>query len=95
MSASSLLSLKRLKQPNGLQGTIDHSFHIGGMTHLLLMGVDPFIVMVQGHWKSTAFLDYWCSCEEIIPTFISFSQSSKSSILTTMSSFKQCLPSSI
>ena len=68
-----------------------HSFCIGGTTHLLLMGVDPFIIMVQGHWKSVAFLEYWQSCEEIIPTFIDFSQSSKSSILSTMSAFKQCL----
>ena len=22
------------------------------------MGVDPFIVIVQGHWESTAFLDF-------------------------------------
>jgi len=35
-----------------------HSFKIGGTTHLLLLGVDPFIVMAQGHWKSTAFLEY-------------------------------------
>jgi len=42
-----------------------HGFRIGGTTHLLLLGVDPFIVMVQGHWKSTTF---WRNCEEIIPT---------------------------
>jgi len=59
-----------------------HSFRIGGTTHLLLLGVDPFIVMAQGHWKSSAFLDYWCLCEEIIPTFIGFSLSSKSLLLS-------------
>jgi len=48
---------------NGLQGLSGHRFRIGGITHLLLMGVDPFIVMVQGHWKSTTFLEYWCSCK--------------------------------
>src|SRR5882724_3186417 len=32
-----------------------HSFRIGSTTHLLLLGVDPFIVMVQDQWKSTAF----------------------------------------
>ena len=32
-----------------LQG---HVFWISGTTHLLLLGVDPFIVMVQGHWSS-------------------------------------------
>src|SRR5882672_12705902 len=47
-----------------------HSFRIGGTTHLFLLGVDPFIVMVQGHWKSSAFLEYWCHCEEIIHTYI-------------------------
>jgi len=74
---------------NGEVPLTGHSFRIGGTTHLLLMGMDPFIVMVQGRWKSAAFLDYWHSCEEIIPTCIGFSQSSKQSILTTMCSFKQ------
>ena len=50
-----------------------HSFHIGGTTHVLLIGMDPFIVMVQGRWKSTAFLEYWHNCEDIILTFIGFS----------------------
>jgi len=49
-----------------------HSFRIGGTTRMLLLGIDPFIIMAQGHWKSTAFLEYWRLCEEIIPTFISF-----------------------
>ena len=62
-----------------------------GTTHLLLMGVDPFIVMVQGWWKSAAFLDYWHLCEEIIPTFIGFSHTSKASILSSMASFKHRL----
>jgi len=68
-----------------------HSFRIGGTTHLLLLGVDPFIVMAQGRWKSTAFLEYWRLCEEIIPTFVSFSLTSQSSLLSTMSLFKQWL----
>ena len=68
-----------------------HSFHIGGTTHLLLIGVDPFVVMVQGWWKSNAFLKYWCNCEEIVPTLIGFSLQSCSSILTRMSAFKQRL----
>src|SRR5882724_1567212 len=68
-----------------------HSFHIGGTTHLLLLGVDPFIVMVQGCWSSNAFLVYWWNCEEIIPLFIGFSLDSQSSILTTMSHFKDWL----
>jgi len=80
---------------SGLEMLTGHSFHIGGTTHLLLMGVDPFIVMVQGRWKSTAFLEYWCRCEEIIPTFIGFSQASKPSIPTSMESFKQWLIGSL
>ena len=44
-----------------------HSFHIGGTTHLLL-GVDPFVVMMQGRWCSNAFLEYWWHCEEVLPT---------------------------
>ncbi len=47
-----------------------HAFHIGGTTHLLLSGVNPFVIMVQGRWKSTAFLEYWHHCEEILPTTI-------------------------
>jgi len=72
-----------------------HSFRIGGTTHLLLLGVDPFIVMAQGRWRSTAFLEYWRLCEEIIPTFISFSLQSQSTLLSTMSLFKQCLLTSM
>jgi len=80
---------------NGEVPLTGHSFRIGGTTHLLLMGVDPFIMMVQGRWKSAAFLDYWCSCEEIIPTCIGFSQLSKQSILSTMCSFKQRIVGSL
>ena len=76
---------------SGLEMLTGHSFHIGSTTHLLLTGINPFIVMVQGRWKSTAFLEYWHRCEEIIPTFIGFSQASKTSILTSMASFKQWL----
>ena len=67
---------------------LGHAFRIGGTTHLLLLGVDPFIVMVQGRWSSTAFLSYWRLCEEIVPLFVGFSLESKLSILSTMSSFK-------
>ena len=70
---------------------LGHSFRIGGTTHLLLLGVDPFIVMVQGRWSSNSFLAYWRNCEEIVPLFISFSLDSHSSILMTMSRFKDHL----
>jgi len=53
-----------------LQG---HSFRIGATTHLLLLGVDPYIVTVQGCQSSSMFLLYWWNCEEIIPLFIGFS----------------------
>jgi len=76
---------------NGLQALTGHSFRIGSTTHLLFLGINPFIVMVQGHWKSVAFLQYWHNCEEIIPTFIGFSMASKSSLLSSMSSFKHKL----
>jgi|SRR5882724_9351323 len=66
-----------------------HSFRVGSTTHLLLLGVDPFIVMVQGRLKSSAFLEYWQNCEEIIPTFIGFSLNSKSSVISGMATFKQ------
>ncbi|KAG1855606.1 hypothetical protein F4604DRAFT_1932255 [Suillus subluteus] len=36
-----------------------HTFCIGGATELLLEGVPPDVVAVQGCWKSCAFLDYW------------------------------------
>ena len=39
-----------------------HSFCIGGTTYLLLLGVNPSIVMVQGRWKSDTFLAYWRNC---------------------------------
>src|SRR5882724_965176 len=61
---------------------------ISGTTHLLLLGVDPFIVMVQGRWSSNSFLLYWRKSEEIVPLFISFSLNAHSPILTTMSCFK-------
>src|SRR5882724_4496443 len=66
----------------GLTTTSGHSFRISGMIHLLLLGVDPFIVMAQGHWRL---------CKEIIATFLGFSLSLQGSLLSTMSLFKQCL----
>jgi len=76
---------------HGLDHMLGHSFRIGGTTHLLLLGVDPFIVMVQGHWKFAAFLEYWHNCEDIIPMFIGFSLNSRSSVLSGVASFKEQL----
>jgi len=33
----------------GLSTLLGHSFKIGGTTHLLLLGINPFIMMAQGH----------------------------------------------
>jgi len=71
----------------------DHGFCIGGTTHLLLLRVDPWVVMVQGHWLSQAFLGYWQRCEEVLSLFIGFSLQSCESILTTMTTFKNHLTS--
>jgi len=43
----------------GLTSIKGHGFRIGGMTHLLLLGVDPWVVMAQGRWSSQSFLLYW------------------------------------
>ncbi|KAJ6573337.1 hypothetical protein B0H10DRAFT_2105233 [Mycena sp. CBHHK59/15] len=54
----------------GLGALNGHGFRIGGTTHLLLHGVDPWVVMKQGRWSSAAFLLYWRNVEEILPLFI-------------------------
>jgi hypothetical protein len=52
-------------------GVLDgHGLRIGGTTHLLLRGVDPWVVMKQGRWSSSAFLLYCRNVEEILPLFI-------------------------
>jgi hypothetical protein len=66
----------------GLGALYGHGFRIGGTTHLLLHGVDPWIVMKQGRWSSAAFLLYWRNVEEILPLFIGDS-------LDTFTSLKQ------
>ena len=65
-----------------------HSFCIGGTTHHLLLGINPFIVMVQGRWKSDAFLSYWKNCKQILPLFISSTLGSPDAIISTMNLFK-------
>ena len=74
----------------GCSSDMGHGFHIGGTMHLLLLGVNPWIVMVQGCWSSQAFLGYWQRCKKILSLFIGFSFQSCESILTTMST-KNCL----
>src|SRR5882724_5578690 len=75
----------------GISSALGHGFLIGGTTHLLLFGVDPWIMMVQGCWMSQSFLSYWGKCKEILCLLIGFSFQSHNSILTTMSTFKSRL----
>ncbi|KAF8586875.1 hypothetical protein K439DRAFT_1646067 [Ramaria rubella] len=63
-----------------LQTMDGHSFCIGGMTWLLLLGVIR-------HWSSVAFLLYWCKIERILPDFISDAYHSTHSISACMSRF--------
>jgi len=65
-----------------------HSFRIGRTTHLLLLGVNPFVIMVQGRWKSDAFLAYWHHCEQILPLFIGSALNPKADIVTAMHTFR-------
>ncbi|KIK92506.1 hypothetical protein PAXRUDRAFT_147155 [Paxillus rubicundulus Ve08.2h10] len=58
---------------NGFPSMPGHAFHIRGTTELLLQGVNPDIITVQGRWSSWAFLDYWRQVESILPLFISSS----------------------
>ena len=51
----------------------DHVFQIGGTTELLLQGVNPDIITVQGHWSSWAFLEYWHHIKTVPPLFLSLS----------------------
>jgi len=46
-------------EKDGLSSMKGHGFHICGTTHLLLLGIDPWVVMVQGRWSSQSFLSYW------------------------------------
>ena len=66
-----------------------HSFQIGGMTHHLVSGVDPWVVMIIGHWSLNAFLLYWCRVEEILPNFISEVYDSVELLTSCMSHFVQ------
>jgi hypothetical protein len=66
-----------------------HCFRIGGATELLLRGVPPDVVVVQGRWKSRAFLEYWRKIESILPLFItsSFSDSHIAMVNASMDSY--------
>ncbi|KAG1838711.1 DNA breaking-rejoining enzyme [Suillus subalutaceus] len=54
----------------GLLELTGHCFRIGGAMELLLRGVPPDVVAIQGCWKSRAFLEYWCNIDSILPLFL-------------------------
>ena len=60
----------------GFHPLLAHAFRIGGCTEMLLRGVQPEVVCVQGRWKSKSFLEYWRKIQSILPIFISKSFSS-------------------
>jgi len=74
----------------GLQTLDIHAFRIGGCTEMLLRGIAPDIVCIQGRWKSRAFLQYWRNIQEILPLFISksFSTARIALLNASMTSFK-------
>ena len=55
----------------GYQPLLSHAFHISSCTEMLLCGINPDIVCVQGRWKSKAFLKYWHKIQSVLPLFIS------------------------
>jgi hypothetical protein len=54
----------------GMPRLTGHAFRIGGATELLLRGVDPMVVQMQGRWRSDAFLEYWRRIDGILPLFM-------------------------
>ncbi|KAJ6453351.1 DNA breaking-rejoining enzyme [Mycena sanguinolenta] len=70
---------------SGMGALNRHGFRIGGTTHLLLHGVDPWVVMKQGRWTSAAFLLYWRNVEEILPLFIGDSLDTFTSLKASIS----------
>ncbi|KAG2748548.1 DNA breaking-rejoining enzyme [Suillus brevipes Sb2] len=68
-----------------------HCFRIGGASELLLRGVPPDVVAMQGRWKSRAFLEYWRKIESILPLFVtdSFKDSRIAMVHSSMDSFSK------
>ena len=66
-----------------------NSLSIGGMMHHLMSSVDPWVVMIIGHWSSNNFLVYWHKVEEILPNFTSEAYDSVESLTSGMSCFVQ------
>ena len=77
----------------GLAPLPGHAFRIGGSTELLLRGIHPDVVMIQGRWKSKAFLEYWRRIDEVIPLFISnsFADARVAAVHKTMATYFQSI----
>ncbi|KAG1734051.1 uncharacterized protein EDB91DRAFT_1299200 [Suillus paluster] len=73
----------------GLLELTGHCFRIGGASELLLRGIPPDVVVMQGRWKSRAFLDYWRKIESILPLFVTslFTDTRISLIHSSMDSY--------
>ena len=78
-------------QSVGMGTLTGHSLRIGGTTHLLALGIDPWVVMVIGRWTSTAFVLYWRKIENILPQFIGSAYDSVSLLSSRMSCICQGL----
>ncbi|KAF8574640.1 hypothetical protein K439DRAFT_1649736 [Ramaria rubella] len=72
---------------HNLQTMDGHSFRIRGMTWLLLLGMNPWIIKVIGRWSSPAFLVYWCKIERILTDFISDTYQAVHTLSSHMSHF--------
>jgi hypothetical protein len=73
----------------GLLELTGHCFRIGGASELLLRGIPPDVVAMQGRWKSRAFLEYWRKIESILPLFVtsSFTDARISMVHASMDSY--------
>jgi hypothetical protein len=69
----------------GFDPLMAHAFRIGGCTEMLLRGIQPDVVCVQGRWKSNSFLAYWRKIQFILPIFVSKSFSSTRASLVNSS----------
>jgi hypothetical protein len=75
----------------GFRPLLSHAFCIGSCTEMLLRGINPDIVCVQGRWKSKAFLKYWRKIQSVLPLFISQSfLSARSALLNSSMSHFAC-----
>ncbi|KAF8638154.1 hypothetical protein AX14_010218 [Amanita brunnescens Koide BX004] len=90
-----LNTCKKLMSSPMLSTFTGHSFRIGGMVKLLLLGVSPKVVTSLGKWSSMAFLLYWCKINKIIPQHI-FKAYDRNKLIAVASEIESfCLGSNI